>query len=330
MVNDLRRWIWLIEAAGMNPLDQDGFKRWFGSSKVVDEHGAPMVVYHGTTGDIDHFNAAKIGKTDPGYLGKGFYFGSKGDANVYAGKYMASEGGNVVPVYLSLQNPLQLQASFEGRREVDREVTVRHALRLPRGATADQVTQTAKAAGHDGVTYDRGGEKEFVAFDPHQIKSAIGNRGTFDPNDSRITEAVFTEAPLKQMIWGNQRAHYGAFKSDEPVPIYYRLSASEMYGLMKECNLRTVITLKEVYVADSATAAHAGMRSVLRQYGVDTSDSINTIITGNNRMVYAFGKYNDDAGQHRKWNEIRNFVLNHPRIKIMFPKKLVFVRDEWT
>jgi hypothetical protein len=31
-----------------SPLDNPSFRRWFGDSKVVDAHGEPMVVYHGT------------------------------------------------------------------------------------------------------------------------------------------------------------------------------------------------------------------------------------------------------------------------------------------
>jgi len=32
------------------------FKRWFGDSKVVDENGKPLVVYHGTNRDFDAFD----------------------------------------------------------------------------------------------------------------------------------------------------------------------------------------------------------------------------------------------------------------------------------
>jgi len=49
-------------------------KRWLGGSKVVDEKGAPRRVYHGTADVFDAFSDAKIGKGDPGYLGRGFYF----------------------------------------------------------------------------------------------------------------------------------------------------------------------------------------------------------------------------------------------------------------
>ena len=44
--------------------------------------------------------------------------------------------------------------------------------------------------GYDGVVQDfGGGHKHYVAWFPHQIKSAIGNRGTYDPNDPDITKA---------------------------------------------------------------------------------------------------------------------------------------------
>jgi ADP-Ribosyltransferase in polyvalent proteins len=45
--------------------DSDAFKSWFGASKVVDEQGNPLVVYHGTTADFDAFDPAAIGKNFP-------------------------------------------------------------------------------------------------------------------------------------------------------------------------------------------------------------------------------------------------------------------------
>jgi len=44
--------------------------------------------------------------------------------------------------------------------------------------------------GYDGVMQDfGGGRKHYVAWFPEQIKSAIGNRGTYDPNEPDITKA---------------------------------------------------------------------------------------------------------------------------------------------
>lgn len=44
--------------------------------------------------------------------------------------------------------------------------------------------------GYDGVMQDfGGGRKHYVAWFPEQVKSAIGNRGTYDPNEPDITKA---------------------------------------------------------------------------------------------------------------------------------------------
>lgn len=70
------------------------FYNWFGDSKVVDEQGRPLVVYHGTSSKFDSFNQDLIGSAnDSGFYGRGFYFATrKGEAAYY--------GGIVMPVYL--------------------------------------------------------------------------------------------------------------------------------------------------------------------------------------------------------------------------------------
>ena len=53
---------------------------WFNNaSKVVDENGEPLVVYHGTNENFSIFEHDKIGESsgDYGYLGYGFYFTPK-------------------------------------------------------------------------------------------------------------------------------------------------------------------------------------------------------------------------------------------------------------
>lgn len=62
------------------------FKTWFGSSKVVDDDGEPLNVYHGTTHDFDTFDLKKTYADS--YVGGGFYFtANPHDATEnYAGK----------------------------------------------------------------------------------------------------------------------------------------------------------------------------------------------------------------------------------------------------
>lgn len=108
------------EATGTSILDQGAeniqtpeFTSWFKDSKVVDEAGAPLVVYHGTAVDIPEFSFEHTDKGNDSF-GSGFYFSDKKEvASGYAGNAMINRGGssgkraNVMPVYLSLQNPLR-------------------------------------------------------------------------------------------------------------------------------------------------------------------------------------------------------------------------------
>jgi hypothetical protein len=63
----------------------DNFKKWFGDSKVVDDEGNPLVVYHGTTHDFKSFELERGNMENA--VGRGYYFTtSPEDASInYAG-----------------------------------------------------------------------------------------------------------------------------------------------------------------------------------------------------------------------------------------------------
>jgi hypothetical protein len=53
------------------------FWRWFSGSRVVDEQGRPLVVYHGTSGDVSEFSLGKLGHVTGARSAKlGFFFAS--------------------------------------------------------------------------------------------------------------------------------------------------------------------------------------------------------------------------------------------------------------
>lgn len=91
---------WFGDWVGANAVyDEDG-NRIDEVSKVVDNNGEPMIVYHGSPySDIREFDKTKIGITsDPGVFGKGFYFTPlKGYAKTY--------GDSVYPCFLNIKNP---------------------------------------------------------------------------------------------------------------------------------------------------------------------------------------------------------------------------------
>ena len=151
------------------------FKAWFGDSKVVDENGKPLRVYHGTSADFEKFDLSYFGLNDKGYLGDGFYFGSQTVSSAYGTK---GEGGRVIPAYLSLKNPFEITP--ENWKEQLGRI---HALKEEGKSVREELTKD----GFDGVIDKSNGKiSEIVAFDPTQIKSAISNTGAFSRTDPRI------------------------------------------------------------------------------------------------------------------------------------------------
>jgi hypothetical protein len=79
------------------------FKAWFGASKVVDEKGAPLVVYHGSGAEFTEFDTSKIGTLGTSE-GKGFYFTS----NPKRAEGYKQEGGKLFQVFLNIKKPMEL------------------------------------------------------------------------------------------------------------------------------------------------------------------------------------------------------------------------------
>ena len=152
------------------------FKRWFGESKVVDDAGEPIVVYHGTTGDFDTFSESAV---RPGWYGRGTYFSDRPQvASVYAGDDLGRRSvdhASIIPSYLSIKNPLEidLEAFEPGIRLFD-EIAVIARRNADDPATAmqegsqyrsDAIREYAVSKGHDGVIAKH--ERGFKDYDAY-------------------------------------------------------------------------------------------------------------------------------------------------------------------
>lgn len=151
------------------------FSEWFGGSRVVDKEGNPRTVYHGTNGA--EFSSFKNGKKEQGAI---FFSSSPKQAGEFAEPYRGVEAVRIIPTHLSIKNPYIV--TFKGN------------LYTPEAM--DKVTENAKKRGHDGViirnivNFEGGKEStSYAVFSPSQIKSASGNRGTFDPSSDNINES---------------------------------------------------------------------------------------------------------------------------------------------
>lgn len=101
--------------------DTNEFLKWFGDSKVTNDDGQPLVVYHGTPEIFDAFDPKKAGGHD--VEGAGFYFTSdKTEASGYANgaSRINKESDNTGPVhevYLKIENPIPLEGDPEDYRQ---------------------------------------------------------------------------------------------------------------------------------------------------------------------------------------------------------------------
>lgn len=117
----------------------------------------------------------------------------------YAKEFVGGEGGRVYPVYLSIKNPLYLDAMQAN--------TLSQRLGKSKEDIQKQIDEW-KSQGYDGIvtTSDEarffpevreafGGEpKQYIPFDANQIKSAIGNTGAYDVN---ADEMQFSRSELE-------------------------------------------------------------------------------------------------------------------------------------
>jgi hypothetical protein len=94
------------------PTETPEFKRWFAGSKVVDAQGRPLVLYHGTDADFSKFDPDRIRARFPFSIG--YHLTTRpSEASIYASDQLGEKlrpGGNVMPVYARLLNPLVVDA----------------------------------------------------------------------------------------------------------------------------------------------------------------------------------------------------------------------------
>ena len=173
------------------------FKDWFGESKVVDDQGKPLVVYHGTNNDFTKFK-----QSSRGVLGSGIYFADSPErASSYAQR--ESTGGNLVAVFLQIEKPLIVEGG-EGYDVLLNAIYGRTSVAKKRAASQGSISYIVTSAdirrlrdmGHDGVIWKHKSGDEYLVFEPTQIKSAIGNKGTFDPSNPDITMSVAEQDPV--------------------------------------------------------------------------------------------------------------------------------------
>jgi hypothetical protein len=219
----------------------DAFKRWFGNSKVVNKNGEPLVVYHGTnkTQNGDAFTQFDTYGANYGLFGLGSYFTDNSDVASSYTKKGAGKELTVYPVYLSIQNPIDMDAKadraewekafpdvdfneFQPHKTEDKIIkrsdsnegyyrAVEEYLtydQIPKYDGAEIMQNGLLSMGYDGITHIGGGRvsasgiehQVFIAFEPTQIKSAIGNNGEYSLTNPDIRAEIPSKKKIKAAL----------------------------------------------------------------------------------------------------------------------------------
>lgn len=172
------------------PVTESGeFLKWFGDSKVRDEHNDPLTCFHATSHEGKMFS--NRGK---GYGQFGHWFDTAPHSTErYLGGDLPSDQPNMIPVFLSIHNP----KVFPDTESFKDAVNGKFGPNVP--ARAQKLRTDLKKQGYDGALINnasRGGVDYWVAFDTKQIKSAIGNSGEFSTTDKSIMASIETPAVM--------------------------------------------------------------------------------------------------------------------------------------
>lgn len=169
-------------------------QEYFKDSKVRDENGSLLTVYHGTNSDFTVFDRGKIGENywqsgNSAY--GGFYFtDKKSSAESYAALSTGLNGkGRVVESYLNITNPLIRETGRDAFEFFDD-----HSIEL---------LQEADIAENDGIIIK--GEKRnlYIAFNSEQIKNTDNTNPTSNPDIRFSLSAPVNKIPLEQRVSGD-------------------------------------------------------------------------------------------------------------------------------
>lgn len=227
----------LFSQQGMpSPIFNENFKKWFGNSKVVDAEGNPLVMYRGEHEGSAYFESSVSARPKQPI----FVTSNPELANKYAESdklYSGQQEKNfVTPVYVKAENPFdyqnpkhinQLSKHLDSLEDWDLD----QFLTETNNKTKQDLLRKISSKDHenwsllemtdiwdwiknnfDAAYVGEDGVKNLAVFKPTQIKSAIGNKGTYSSNDfdilamqagpmmeaakGKVKQALQTRAPM--------------------------------------------------------------------------------------------------------------------------------------
>ncbi len=204
-------------------------------SRVIDENGEPLVVYHGTKSDFTVFDLGKSGANYGGWNAGGtsiWFAPTEAWGKRWARKAVGDNSPIAMPCFVSAKNPFYRYDNTPAQQE-------RLASALPDALTQKRKSTLAKDIGalrtyvEEKMSQDFArflvslgfdayfvstnlADNNFAVFAPTQIKSATDNVGTFDGANPDIRYSV---GSWKDLEWTG-RGHGWNFSTNESNKLY--------------------------------------------------------------------------------------------------------------
>lgn len=244
------------------------FKEWFGdwendpdnASKVVDENGEPLVVYHGNRTDnkITTFDPSKKGTEHKERAISGFWFTT--DKDIAKEEYALkpeSKGrgieylqyGEVIPVFLNIKNPIETEQQGITVRDTLYGILTTAKEKLDDFINRSKALAKENTDGYILTFVDSDNraddfvskQTQLVVNNPNQIKSATDNVGTFDANnpDIRYREATITPEDIQQ--YHIEKVDYSNLDDNQKSTLNVRGVTEETYSFLTQSEKENIL-----------------------------------------------------------------------------------------
>jgi hypothetical protein len=217
----------VVTAAG-DITQTPAFKAWFKQSEVVNADGSPAIMYHATQAEIGEFRPfTHFGTQDAAnqrYRDTTSFYEeignlSRGHGSNIMPVYLSIQNALRLPDLATINHDGEVIADIDEEDFEDHDEYGDDERRIPRGWEAgDTLGQTLlelgifdidefeefyddtdaikrlATKGYDGIVYQNAvedaGQDSWIVFSPNQVKSSVGNSGTFDSKDNKITASA--------------------------------------------------------------------------------------------------------------------------------------------
>jgi hypothetical protein len=166
-------------------------------NKMLEESAVKDRMYHGTTENINEFKPrtgdAVFLTPDPKFANK-FAWNDMLYTDSSPNDGFINPSANVLPVYVQVKNPFDYEnpkhiRSVLSNLDPQDKKAFKKAASEGSWQEIEKHIGTIQDTGFDAVFLKEMGRKNLAVFDPSKIKSATGNRGTYDTTTPDITKA---------------------------------------------------------------------------------------------------------------------------------------------